>query len=339
MIFSKALLATFLISLPLATLADEKHTSTAIIEIYQNESNALNPPIKSPNFIANEIASMAMGEIIAGAASDLQIDAEIIRNSLKVTRVKGTDLAKVTVTLEDQEQAKAIVEGVIRSYVSSRGSRERQMAETQLSNLDDELILQGDLVQQLHKELTILIQQYGIPCFEGDESFHVGGVENQLYFEERQRLLRLESEKEKHQARLHILKNAAPGKELLAAATIDIPNNPATRLYEESQSLPAEKKDFNQLTDRVNKAVSDLTVILKSNLQMIDQEITLASSSVEKFKTYAIDLSLKQNVYNQARNDFERARELYEKLAMRQQEARVALKMPKTILTYHQKPE
>ncbi|YCM43483.1 hypothetical protein V2O64_19425 [Verrucomicrobiaceae bacterium 227] len=321
----KPLLASIFLASPLAA---EKHTSTAVVEIHSTRSYALDPLKESPNFIANEIASMSMGSVITVAAHGLQIEPLIIRNSLKVTRVEGTDFARIDVTLDDQQQAQSIANEVIKSYITLRNSAERDRAEMQLVALDDELTLQGDLVQEHRNELTVLIQQYGIPYFEGDQSFQVGKAENQLYRQEQQRLQRLETEKQKHQAHLHVLTNAAPEKRLGIAAAINIPNNPVARHLKENQTLPEGENHLDQLT-----------AILETNLQITEQEIALAISSVDKLQENAIDLSLKQHNYNQARNDYERALAFYEKLERRQQETRHILKMPKTLLTMHERPE
>ncbi|MDG2400040.1 MAG: hypothetical protein P8M04_05675 [Akkermansiaceae bacterium] len=174
-----------------------KHQVTAVIQIHPTESNFYPT---TENFIANEIASLSLGTNLTAAASEnnwesKDINLDNVQKNLVVTQIPGTDMASITLHSDDPDQAKKIIEAIIISYIKQRRTMEEDRAKRALDALDNEAMEQEDLVQDYRKELTVLIQQYGIPYFDdGSAGNHLGVSEKAIFQSARAKLADLETE-------------------------------------------------------------------------------------------------------------------------------------------------
>ncbi|MDA7927939.1 hypothetical protein N9B33_04750, partial [Akkermansiaceae bacterium] len=146
-----------------------KHQVTAVIQIHPTESNFCTI---TENFIANEIVSLSLGTNLTAAASknnwkpkDINLDE--VQKNLVVTQIPETDMARITLHSDDPDQAIKIINDIISSYIHQRKTTEEDRAKKALKALDNEKRELSDLVQDYRKDLTVLIQQYGIPYFDG----------------------------------------------------------------------------------------------------------------------------------------------------------------------------
>ena len=174
-----------------------KHQVTAVIQIHPTESKFFPTTEK---FIANEIASLSLGKNLTAAASKnnwktQDIDPNNIQKNLVVTQIPETDMARITLHSDDLDQAKNIITDIIISYVNQRKKTEEDRAKKALEAFDYERRLQSDLVHDYRKELTVLIQQYGIPYSDdGGSGNHMGLTEQAIYRSSREKLADLETE-------------------------------------------------------------------------------------------------------------------------------------------------
>jgi hypothetical protein len=175
-----------------------KHQVTAVIQIHPTESKFFPT---TEQFIANEIASLSLGTHLTAAAlignwKSQDIDPNNIQKNLVVTRISGTDMASITLHSDDPDQAKNIIEALIESYlVNQRKTTEEDRAKKALQALGSKRFSQSDLVQDCRKELTVLIQQYGIPYFDGgSDGNHLGASEKAMFQSARAKLADLETE-------------------------------------------------------------------------------------------------------------------------------------------------
>ncbi|MDA7498355.1 hypothetical protein N8476_00835 [Akkermansiaceae bacterium] len=174
-----------------------KHQVTAVIQIHPTKPNFYTT---NESFIANEIASLSLGVNLAAAAlmgnwESQDIDPNNIQKNLVVTRISGTDMASITLHSDDPDQAKNIIEALIESYLVTRKKNEEDRAKKALKALDNEGRELSDLVQDYRKDLTVLIQQYGIPYFDGGSAGNRLGLSEQAMFQSaRAKLADLETE-------------------------------------------------------------------------------------------------------------------------------------------------
>ena len=64
---------------------------------------------------------------------------------------------------------------------------------------------------------------------------------------------------------------------------------------------------------------------------------TPSASTKQLTNEETVELSLKQHNYNQAKEDYEQTRDMLREMKIKQQEARLLLKMPKTPVTIHER--
>ena len=173
------------------------HQVTAIIQIHPTESNF---HTTTENFIANEITSLSLGTNLTAAASksnwkpkDINLDK--VQKNLVVTQIPETDMARITLHSDDPDQAKKIINDIISSYINQRKTTEEDRAKKALKALANERRELSDLVQDYRKDLTVLIQQYGIPYFDGGVTGnHLGVSEKVIFQSARAKLADLETE-------------------------------------------------------------------------------------------------------------------------------------------------
>ncbi|MFT6242912.1 MAG: hypothetical protein ACJAQT_005024 [Akkermansiaceae bacterium] len=249
------------------------------------------PALRTNHFIANEIASLSIGEIVKLTAAELKLDYKDVSEALKVEAIPGTDMARITATSDQPGQAKAIVDKVIVIYLNTRKGIEVTQAQRTLDALDGELIAQSDLVQNYRKDLTILIQQYGIPFFE-DVQNPLGETELEMFTASRKRLLELQIESALLKAELRALEeNKTEGEKLL------------------------------------------------TQIEILEYQIDALSEIITDRQNDTVDLSLKQHTYTQAKETYLQSRDMLREMKDRQQEAHVALKMPRPSLIVRQQAE
>lgn len=93
--------------------------------------------------------------------------------------------------------------------VMTYAQREKALAE-----LDEELIAQSDLVQDHRKDLTVLVQQYGIPYFDGDSN-SLGATEQDMFRSARHKLADFQTERDSLEIQLRKgVEKGAPAESL-----------------------------------------------------------------------------------------------------------------------------
>ena len=152
----------------------------------------------------------------------------------------------------------------------------------------------GDEVQEKRKELTVQIQQQGVPYFDGRGSSPVGATEEEMYRHAQRSLDDFESD-----------------RELLA------------------QELQKVREEKTQNSDQIED-------VLKSKLSLLDRQVDKMREVVDNKQDVTVELSLRQNHYNQSKEEYEMARDelrsLKIKLAAKGAPARDALSKNRALL-------
>lgn len=270
------------------------HKSTAIIQILPTTVVLTDASLRTENFIDNEIASLSMGVVITKAIEvknwkERGLQLEDLQNSLKVERIEGTDMARITAFADDKSTAKEIVDSIISAYVSNRNKMEVDLSERSLEALDSEVIAQSDLVQDHRKDLTVLIQQYGIPYFENTPN-PLGQTELEVFSDSKKQL-------HQHEIKLALLKK-------------------------EQDVLERDKAIREKLLTQI---------------EILSLQINALKGITDENQDNTVDLSLKQYTYNRAKESYVQSKDLLGKMKRRQQEARVALKMPRNPIFVRQR--
>lgn len=370
-------LLVFMTAAVITSVMPPKFESTSVVQVHPSmititptghSGQAALGTLMTQRYMENEFETITAPETLMEAAKELDLPGQwsedmdqvvkTLRNIIKTTPRRGTDFIEITVRHSKPEEAKEIAEEISKAYVARRNREERERAEKALAALDDELTLQGDLVQEHRKELTVLIQQYGIPYFDGRSGNPVGTTEEEMYRFAQKKLD--DAESQRIQLRLSIEKLMKTENEdiVRTAAGLDLPENKVTLYYGQYReatdqwnnlqseglgtshpSVLSAQQRANTYLEYARSEVVTLKQVLQTKLQLIDQQVEKMQETVDKKQLDTVDLSLKQHNYNQATENYEQSRDMYREMKIKQQEARVMLKMPKTPITLHEKPK
>ena len=338
-----------------------KHQVTAVIQIHPTKPNFYTT---NESFIANEIASLSLGVNLTAAAlmgnwESQDIDPNNIQKNLVVTRISGTDMASITLHSDDPDQAKNIIEALIASYLVTRKKNEEDRAQKALDALEREQRSQQDLVADYRKELIVLIQQYGIPYFDGGSAGNRLGLSEQAMFQSaRAKLANFETQADQIKIQIDKLVQLTSEELISYAAGLDLPQNQVTAYANQNrqavdrmldlsaQGLGRKHPDMVTMNQRAKGALEKaheevvaLKEVLKTKLDLVEKQVLKMREMVDDRKEDAINLSLKQTNYTQAKEKYEQARGMLREMKFKHSEAEILLKMPRDPITLHETPK
>lgn len=370
-------LLVFMTAAVITSVMPEKFESTSVVQVHPSmiaispigNSGAANPgTLMTRNYMENEFETIIAPETLRMAAQSIDLptrwsmDMDTVISNLKgvvetIPR-RGTDFIEIKVRHGKPDDAKAIAVAVAEAYMKRREDSEVDRAEDALKALDNELIAQSDLVQDHRKELTVLIQQYGIPYFDGGNSNPLGATEQEMFRDARQKLANFETQADQLEIQIRKLVELSSEDLINYAAGLDLPQNQVTtyanqhqqamdeKLNMRAQGLGAKHPNMVAMDQRAesamkqaHKEVVSLKAVLQTNLELVNKQVAKMREMVLSRKDDTIALSLKQNRYNQAKESYEQSRAMLREMKIKQQEARVLLKMPRNPITLHEKPK
>jgi|GEM_PF-3066341 len=205
-------LLVFLTAAVITSVMPRKYQSTSVVQVHPSML-ALDPfgrgdqanagALMTRNYMENEFETIVAPETLVHAASQIDLATrwemesddvvDVLAGIVETNPRRGTDFIEIEVRHANQEDAKDIAEAIADAYINRRKDSELKRAKDALETLDDELQKQADLVQDRRKALTVLIQQYGIPYFDGRGGSPVGITEEALYRKAQEKLLSIGS--------------------------------------------------------------------------------------------------------------------------------------------------
>ncbi len=368
-------LLVFMTAAVITSVMPEKYESTSVVQVHPStiaiapfrNAGGVNPGAQmTAQYMQNEFETIVAPETLRRAAKKAQLptlwgmEMEDVISNLKgiveTTPRRGTDFIEINVRHAKASDAKAIAGAVAEAYIERRKSTEEERAQKALDALDNELIAQSDLVQDHRKELTVLIQQYGIPYFDGGHSNPLGMSEQQMFQNARQKLANFETQADQIEIQIKKLFDLTNEELISYAAGLDLPQNQVTdyanqnraaldrQLDLSAQGLGARHPDMVAMDQRAVSAmkkaheeVVSLRAVLQTKLELVQRQVLKMREMVDDRKEDAITLSLKQSNYTQAKEQYEQARAMLREMKIKQQEARVLLKMPRDPITFHER--
>lgn len=367
-------LVALLLFLPFTAFAE--HESTTTIQVHPGLI-ALNPldPTKNPgqaltiNDTRGEFETINAQETLRAAINLLQPkDAEklpvtdeaiaILRKKISTKAVKGTDFVKIIARADTKKEAVEISTAVANAYITRRKEAEIDRAKRAVAALDQELLNQSNLVAKNRIELTKLIQEYGIPYFDAGNESPLGMTEQEMLTAAREKLTKFEVMRDQLEIQINNLTELTDDKLFLYIVALDLPENKVAQHYIKYQEARTEKlalfeqglnhKDpkIKATSDRAQESIENaqkevlvLKANLKTNLELVKRQVGKMSQMVDERAKGAIDLSLKENQYNLAKEAYEQSRALLREMKVQQQETRALLKMPRDPVTIHEQAE
>ncbi|MDB4809394.1 polysaccharide biosynthesis tyrosine autokinase [bacterium] len=370
-------LLVFMTAAVITSIMPEKYESTSVVQVHPS-TIAIAPfgPDGGVNlgaqmtaqYMQNEFETIIAPETLVLAARKAKLETlwamsmdEVIinlKNMVETVPRRGTDFIEIKVRHSKASDAKAVAVAVAEAYIERRKSTEEERALKALDALDNELIAQSDLVQDHRKELTVLIQQYGIPYVEGGRSNLMGMSEQSMFQSARQKLANFETQADQIEIQIKKLFDLSNEELISYAAGLDLPLNQVTayanqnraaldtKLDLAAQGLGAKHPDMVTMDQRAASAmkkaheeVVSLRAVLQTKLELVERQVIKMREMVDNRKEDAISLSLKQSTYTQAKEQYEQARAMLSSMKIKQQMARVLLKMPRDPITLHERPK
>lgn len=370
-------LLVFMTASVITLVMPEKYESVSVVQVHPSvmaispigNTGATNPgTMMTPSYMQNEFETIIAPETLKMAAQDIKLPTRwdkdldtvvtILENLVETTPRMGTDFIEIKVRHAEPDDAKAIADAVAKAYIERREAAEVNRAEMALKALDNELIAQSDVVQDNRKDLTVLIQQYGIPYFDDGASNPLGRTEQEMFRDARQKLANFETQADQLEIQIKKLVELSSDDLISYAAGLDLPQNQVTmyanqnreakdrKLDLTAQGLGAKHPDIVAMDQRAASAMENahrevisLKAVLQTNLELVTRQVKKMREMVEDRRGDTIELSLKQNRYNQAKEAYEQSREMLRDMKVQQQNARVLLKMPRNPITLHEKPK
>ncbi len=371
-------LLVFMTAAVITSVMPEKYESSSVVQVHPsmlsinpigNGGGGTNPgSLMTRNYMENEFETIIAPETLKKAAEDIELPTrwgqsleEVVSTLKEIVSAsprRGTDFIEISVRHANSADAKAIADAVSTAYMERRRQNEVSRAQKALKALDDELVAQSDIVQDNRKELTVLIQQYGIPYFEEGQSNPLGMTESKMLEIARQKLDDFKVQVDQIEIQIKKLVELDNDDLISFAAGLDLPENQVTYYYTQAreakqerlsmmaQGLGRKHPDILAMDERAKSLMEEAhkeVVSLKANLQtkreLINRQVERMETMVEGKTFDTIELSLKQSRYNQAKEAYEQSRAMLREMKIRQQEARVLLKMPRDPITLHEKPK
>jgi len=371
-------LLVFLTAAVITSVMPEKYESTSVVQVHPS-MNALNPfesaggaqaagAIMTRNYMENEFETIVAPETLGQAADQIDLPTrwemgqedvvDVLKGIVDTQPRRGTDFIEITVRHAKQEDAKDIAEAIANAYIDRRNNHELKRAKKALEVLDAELEKQGDVVQESRKALTVLIQQYGIPYFDGRNGSPVGMTEEKILLKAREKLEELETDGSQLKIQIDKLLDTPQEDLIRTAAGLELPENQVTFYYTQyresvdvwnsiqAQGLGRNHPEVKAVAGKAKSALSNaekevvsLREVLRTRLKLINSQIERMREMVASKQGKTVDLSMQQHHYSQAQKEYENNREMLTQMKVKQQEARVLLNMPRDPITFHQKPK
>lgn len=371
-------LLVFMTAAVITSVIPEKYESTSVVQVHPSTiaitpfrgQSAVNPGSQmTAQYLQNEFETIVAPETLKKAAEMAQLPAQwememdvvvgILKGIVETTPRRGTDFIEINVRHASASDAKDIAESVADAYILRRKKTEEGRAKKALAALDNERRLQSDLVQDYRKELTVLIQQYGIPYFDGGSAGNRLGLSEQAMFQSaRAKLANFETQADQIKIQIDKLVQLTSEELISYAAGLDLPQNQVTAYANQNrvavdrmldlsaQGLGQKHPDMVTMNQRAKGAlekaheeVVSLKEVLKTKLDLVEKQVLKMREMVDDRKEDAISLSLKQTNYTQAKEQYEQARGMLREMKFKHSEAEILLKMPRDPITLHETPK
>lgn len=370
-------LLVFMTAAVITSVMPRKFESISVVQVHPSliainpigNSGGVNPGAQmTRNYMENEFQMIVAAETLKMAAEKINLQTRwgmemdevitVLKNVVQAMPMRGTDFIQITVRHAKPDDAKEIADSVSEAYMQLRKQREVNRAQSALDALDEELIAQSDMVQDYRKDLTVLIQQYGIPYFDGNNSNPMGTTEQDMFRSARHKLADFQTQRDQIEIQIKALVGMDNQELVEYAAGLDLPENQVTYYFTQyreaveqrrtmiAQGLGANHPDITAIEERAQGAMEysrkeavSLKAVLRTKLELINRQVERMEEMVGDRQNDTVDLSLKQHSYTQAKETYEQSRAMLREMKIKQQEARVLLKMPRDPITLHEKPK
>jgi len=339
------------------------YESEAVIEVKPFANAPVEPPRKTegeaPGWLMAEIEKMKSRTILDKVSQNLELPNRwslakeqvppILKNSLQIQSLRGTDLVSIRARCTNKMDARDIADEVAKTYKVYRNELAAGYSEKLLHELNKAVRDQEDKVEERRKVLATIVRTKGI-IYRGSES---GADDHQRAT---QTYHGLEQEKMQLESQISSLLKYENDQLMVYAAGLDLPDNIIRNLYPAYQQAKRdlEATKINGLDDRhptvmakadqigkmkkqLDEGVVNLRETLKAKLELARERLKQAEA-VKEASDQADKRATDAQDYVDAKREFESDQELLQSLKLKLVSEKITAKMQCENVIVHDNP-
>ena len=290
-------------------------------------------------------------EVLQKVVRDTGYSLKELRSCLKIAPRDDTFLIEIEASHEDSLVAKEIANAVAEVFVAHLNESQAQRVVEALERLDNELEEMGDVVQDSRKELTILVQKYGIPGLERT-------TEEDLYKQAQEKLDRLWQDKQFLRVAFQTLKQTELStRKNVSEGIVDFGNQSQKYfdrirelngqinvlsekgLGEDHPKIQQSRKAVARIFEVAKKEAMAFVETLDERSQELEEEISEMKMIRRGGGSPPVDKAMRQHQYEIVKREYEHVRDVYIEMEKKQQDSRRRLKLRQPLVSVHQRAE
>lgn len=281
---------------------------------------------------------------------------DVLRQIVRTTQRRGTDLIEISVRHRKKEEAQRIAEAVYEAYKDRRYDLEINVRKDQLKAVKVELQNKSDRVAELRKRLMDIAEKVGVIWVESERGGETIGGELELrQLAERQLY---EAERERDQLKFQIDKLLAVADEDLPGLAADLPDVGFREAYNKFEDAKAELQTamasglgtkhpdivmritrIEELKKGLEKRAVNVRQSLTHKLGIIEGRVNKMREVRNKKQDEGTDRARAFQEFNIARKDYETAQGIKDQMQIKYDIEKTKLAIPPTNIIIHQIPE
>lgn len=321
----------------------------------------------SPETVTTEAAVMGTLQTLALVADDLDLikrwglDRETtmraLESSVETAPIPGTDLVEIQVRSNSPADARMIAENVVSSYKKRRNLLEMGRADRALKELQYQIRRQEDVVEGQRKILLVLLKTMGASPVERPDKKGGGLAATNLVGDAERALGELEVEKAQVEAEIEVLLRWSADKILQDAAGFGLVPHGLGELQREyliekrvmegfeeagmedgDSAWIRQKAKVSVLDEELKGAVVAFRESGASRLKVLEKQLELTREVLSERRDQAVNDAAKLLQLEDGKQELENEQAILSSLKKQQTIGRVALAIPREILTVHEQP-
>ncbi len=366
-------LLVFMTAAVITYILPKKYESTALIEVKPitnvdpiGVGRARMGSVMTRQFMNTQFEIIVAPETLGMVVDSLQLDTrwgedkkdviKMLRDMIRTSPRRGTDLIEISVRHKNKDEAKAIAEAVYKAYEARRAAIEKGLREKQLKAIKSQLQSKGDRVAELRKRLMDIAEKVGVIYIADERGGQVLNGEMKLRDMAVQQLY--EARRRKEEISAQIQKLLSVKTEDLPSLQAELPDVGFRELYEKYEAarndlmtlkasgLGDKHPDILMRKARIAELQRGLIKRAKSVRETLKYKLNLEEARVkrlESVKTQEQDTSSKRSrkfqEFNIAKKDYLTAQGIKDLMQQNYDVERAKSIMPVRNIVVHQKPE
>ena len=348
------------------------YESEATIEVKRFAAAPVEPPRKTegeaPSWLLAEIEKMKCRPMLEKVSQGLELPNRwnlakeqvppILKNSLLIRSIRGTDLVSIQVRHTSKVDAKNIAEEVAKCYKNHRSELQARDSEKFLIELNKAVRDQEDKVEERRKVLATIVRTKGLIYRESDSFAKQSGVDEHLDAKSAlQGYHSLEQEQIQLESQIVSLLKYENDQLMVYASGIDLPENIIRKLYplyhQAERELEASRTkglddlhptvlakidQIEKMKKQLDEGVMNLREALNAKLDLAKDRLKQADAMKQSSDPIIKRSTDAHDYYVDAKREFESGQELLQSLKLKQISENLTTKLGRESVEIHEFP-